>query len=77
MYVDFGDMVREHLHMQCQYASRYIHGKVPGYPGVLSDLRIYGGDTATRSTRTTSRKQCGVLKSIDRSTMKIHRRSSC
>jgi hypothetical protein len=43
-YVPFGDVARQRLHEQCQYASRYLEGEL-GDPDLGSDLRWYG-DTA-------------------------------
>ncbi|MBK9141077.1 MAG: hypothetical protein IPM23_01175 [Candidatus Melainabacteria bacterium] len=51
--VDFGDVARKRVGMQCQYASRYVSGECPtddpdGYPDVASDpqfgdeLRVEG-----------------------------------
>jgi hypothetical protein len=45
-YVNFGDVVaRGRLHQQCQYASRYIDGRIPGYPDLGHGLR-FKGDTS-------------------------------
>lgn len=51
--VDFGDVARQRVGMQCQYASRYVSGECPKdyqdeYPDVASDpqfgdeLRVEG-----------------------------------
>ncbi|MCA9805148.1 MAG: hypothetical protein KC777_24430 [Cyanobacteria bacterium HKST-UBA02] len=51
--VDFGDVARKRIGMQCQYASRYVSGECPQgyqdeYPDVASDpqfgdeLRVEG-----------------------------------
>jgi hypothetical protein len=44
-YVDFGDVARGRLGMQCQYASRYLTG-VGATPALAQDLRWHGGDPA-------------------------------
>jgi hypothetical protein len=41
-YLDFGNLVREKLGMQCQYASRYLDGTIEGYPRLGEGLRIAG-----------------------------------
>lgn len=41
-YIDFGDLVRGKLGMQCQYASRYLDGTIEGYPCLGEGLRITG-----------------------------------
>lgn len=41
-YVSFGDIVRSRLGQQCQYASRYINGTLPGYPNLGKNLRFKG-----------------------------------
>lgn len=41
-YVDFGDLVRDRIGMQCQYASRYLDGTIEGYPRLGEGLRIAG-----------------------------------
>lgn len=40
-YVNFGDVARKDLGMQCQYASRY-HGGVHGSPNLTQGLRVTG-----------------------------------
>jgi len=39
-YVNFGDITRKKLGIQCQYASRYVHGKIEGWPYLGKDLRF-------------------------------------
>lgn len=41
-YVNFGDIARGRLEQQCQYASRYIWGEIPGYPNLSNGLRFLG-----------------------------------
>lgn len=41
-FVSFGDVSRGQLDMQCQYGSRYIEGKIPGYPNLGVGLRFRG-----------------------------------
>jgi len=41
-YINFGNMVRSKLGMQCQYASRFLHGKIEGWPNLAEGLRIKG-----------------------------------
>ena len=38
----FGDLSRTEMGQQCQYGSRYIDGKVEGYPNLGEGLRIQG-----------------------------------
>lgn len=45
MYVDFGNMARERLGIQCQYASRYVDGRIPGWPNLGKGLRFQGSPT--------------------------------
>ena len=40
-FVNFGDVARKRLKMQCQYASRY-HGGLHGSPDLTRGLRILG-----------------------------------
>lgn len=42
-YVSFGDVARENLGMQCQYASRYITG-FPDHPDLGKGLRFLNLD---------------------------------
>lgn len=41
-FVSFGDVARKILGSQCQYASRYIEGSIPGYPNLGEGLRFQG-----------------------------------
>jgi hypothetical protein len=41
-YVDFGDVSRGRLGQQCQYGSRYIDGRIEGYPNLGEGLRFQG-----------------------------------
>ena len=40
-FVDFGEVARSELSMQCQYASYYLRG-AGGMPNLSSELRIQG-----------------------------------
>lgn len=40
-YIIFGDLAREKLGMQCQYASRYVDGRL-GYKNLGDGLRFIG-----------------------------------
>jgi hypothetical protein len=39
-YSPFGDFSRNRLGQQCQYGSRYITGKIDGYPALGEGLRF-------------------------------------
>jgi len=41
-YVNFGDVSRKHLGLQCQHGSRYVDGKIPGYKNLGKGLRFKG-----------------------------------
>ncbi len=42
-FVNFGDVVaRRRLCKQCQYASRYVDGRIEGYPNLGRGLRFQG-----------------------------------
>ncbi|MDD5749465.1 MAG: hypothetical protein PHO91_01600 [Patescibacteria group bacterium] len=41
-YVHFGDIALDLLRQQSQYASRYVNGKIEGYPSLGDDLRFQG-----------------------------------
>ncbi len=41
-FVNFGDIARARLRQQCQYASRYVDGKIQGYPNLGEGLRFRG-----------------------------------
>ncbi len=44
-YVDFGDVSRQQLGLQCQYGSRYIDGYIDGWPNLGKGLRFIGFDS--------------------------------
>lgn len=48
IYVDFGDVSRQQLGEQCQYGSRYIDGRIDGYPNLGHGLRFKGYDSNGR-----------------------------
>lgn len=41
-FVKFGEIARGRLGQQCQYASRYVDGKIEGYPNLGEGLRFKG-----------------------------------
>ena len=41
-FVNFGDMCRSRLNQQCQYGSRYVDGRLSGYPNLGKGLRFKG-----------------------------------
>ena len=41
-FIRFGDIAIDILDQQCQYASRYLHGTIKGYPALGNDLRLKG-----------------------------------
>lgn len=41
-YSPFGDFCRSRLGQQCQYGSRYIDGRLEGYPNLGEGLRFKG-----------------------------------
>ena len=41
-YVDFGDVSRGELGLQCQYGSRYVDGKIERWPNLGEGLRFKG-----------------------------------
>lgn len=43
-FVNFGDVSRKLMGFQCQYGSRYVDGKIEGYPNLGEGLR-FSGDT--------------------------------
>jgi len=43
-FVDFGDISRVRLGIQCQYGSRYINGEISGWPNLGEELRFKGDD---------------------------------
>ena len=44
-YINFGDVARKRLGEQCQYASRYVQGKLKYYPNVGKGLRFKNLDS--------------------------------
>lgn len=44
-YVHFGDIALDLLRQQSQYASRYVDGKIEGYPNLGNDLRFQGSSS--------------------------------
>jgi len=42
-FSSFGDFARNQLGQQCQYASRYIDGRLDGYPNLGEGLRFNNG----------------------------------
>jgi hypothetical protein len=47
----FGPIARERCQEQCQYASRYVDGKLPGYPALGQGLRFQGDTRDYHSLR--------------------------
>ncbi len=45
IYKPFGNFARGTFNMQCQYFSRYLHGKIEGFPKLLESVRILGEPT--------------------------------
>jgi len=41
-YINFGDVARGKLGLQCQYASRYVHGLLEDWPNLGKGLRFKG-----------------------------------
>lgn len=64
-YSGFGDFARERLRQQCQYASRYIDGAIPGYPNLGEGLRFNNGRDYNGSVK--------PLKASDYHAVRIHR----
>lgn len=50
-YISFGDLSRSEMGLQAQYGSRYIHGKVGGYPNLAEGLRVEGDPLDYHSLR--------------------------
>ena len=50
-YTDFGDIAYDRCGMQCQYASRYIDGRIEGYPNLGDGLRFTGDPRDYHSVR--------------------------
>ncbi|OGC55977.1 hypothetical protein A2797_01250 [candidate division WWE3 bacterium RIFCSPHIGHO2_01_FULL_48_15] len=49
-YVDFGEIAHQRLHEQTQYMSRYIHGRIKGYPNLGEGLRFRQRDPSDYHT---------------------------
>jgi len=63
-FSSFGDFCRERLGQQCQYGSRYIDGRLEGYPALGEGLRFNNG------------KRWGQVRELDASdyhSIRIHR----
>ena len=50
-FVDFSDIARGELRQQSQYASRYVDGKMEGYPNLGEGLRFEGDPSDYHSLR--------------------------
>lgn len=50
-FVSLGDVARSRCGMQCQYASRYIDGRIEGYPNLGDGLRFTGNPDNYHSVR--------------------------
>ncbi len=50
-YVCFGDLSRNEMGQQCQYGSRYVHGRIDGYPNLAEGLRVEGNPFDYHSLR--------------------------
>lgn len=50
-YVCFGDVSRMEMGTQCQYGSRYVRGRIDGYPNLAEGLRVRGNDFDYHSLR--------------------------
>lgn len=50
-YLNFGDLVRCKLGLQCQYASRYVDGKIEGWDNLGEGLRFKGNTNNWHSLR--------------------------
>lgn len=64
-YSPFGDFCRSRLGQQCQYGSRYIDGRLEGYPNLGKDLRFNNGKGFNGETR--------PLDATDYHAVRIHR----
>jgi hypothetical protein len=64
-YSLFGDFCRSRLGQQCQYGSRYIEGRIEGYPALGEGLRFNNGKGHNGGTR--------PLNSGDYHSIRIHR----
>jgi hypothetical protein len=50
-YLNFGDLCRSRLGMQCQYGSRYVDGAIPGWPNLGEGIRFKGNTNMYHSLR--------------------------
>jgi hypothetical protein len=50
-YICFGDLSRNEMRQQCQYGSRYVHGRIDGYPNLAEGLRVEGNPFDCHSLR--------------------------
>jgi len=50
-FVDFGQASRAYLHIQAQYAGRYVDNLDPDVPNLCGDLRIRGSSSDYSSIR--------------------------
>jgi hypothetical protein len=64
-YSSFGDFCRSRLGQQCQYGSRYIDGRLEGYPNLGEGLRFNNGKGYNGQTRD--------LDASDYHSVRIHR----
>ena len=64
-YSPFGDFCRSRLGQQCQYGSRYIDGRLEGYPALGEGLRFNNGKGYRGETR--------PLDASDYHSVRIHR----
>lgn len=64
-YSSFGDFCRNRLGQQCQYGSRYIDGRIEGYPALGEGLRFNNGKGYRGETR--------PLDASDYHSVRIHR----
>lgn len=51
IYINFGDMARHKMNMQCQYASRYVDGVIDGWKNLGEGLRFKGNTNVYHSLR--------------------------
>lgn len=50
-YLNFGDFARAIMGLQCQYAARYVDGKLDGWPNLGKGLRFIGNTNNYHSLR--------------------------
>jgi hypothetical protein len=50
-FVDFGDVSRDLLGLQCQYGSRYVDGRIEGWENLGDGLRFQGNTNNYHSLR--------------------------